>query len=115
MQVLRAAQRNGTRAERIRAATAILDFARRLDGSGDDYSTVRGRREPQTASRILPRNLIIVGGTEEEYLAALKQLRWSNGDFDADDSPEEIDSWRAEQGGLPAAPQPESDRGGKAP
>lgn len=88
VQVLRAAQRNGTRSERIRAATAILDLARRLGEPLDDWCA------PESASRKPLRNVIIVGGTETEYVQALKQLRWSDGDFDPDDSPEEIAAWR---------------------
>jgi len=109
VEVLRAALRNGTRAERIRASTAILDLARRLDGAPDERPTARARREPEITRRDLSPNVIIVGGTEDEYIAALNRLRWSNGDFDADDSPEKIAAWRAEHGLLPAASGTDSD------
>jgi len=45
--------------------------------------------------------VILVSGTEQQYIAALRRIRWADGDFDADDPPEEVAAWRAQRATLP--------------
>lgn len=57
---------------------------------------------------LLPKGVILIGGTEDEYITGLRQLRWARGDFDPDDPPDEIAAWQARQLALPErAPEPE--------
>lgn len=86
--VLRGALRQGSRSQRIRAAETWLRLAMNSETRSSDFSSVPSP---------LPKHVILIGGTEAEYIAGCRHLRWSQGDFDESDDPAEIERWRESQ------------------
>lgn len=75
--VLRAALSDPSPRERVRAAVAMLGLLPKIDPASQNGIT----REPPP---IETKRLIFVGGTEEEYVAALRRICAADGELDED-------------------------------
>jgi hypothetical protein len=68
---------------RVAAAVSLIDLARKVDAQA--RTDAPRRVEPPIDVKEPMKGIIVVGGTEEEYVSALRHLRWSQGDIDEDE------------------------------